>query len=58
MKFIVYKDAKNEFRWRLIARNGKIVADSSESYKRQKSCDQIILKILNTAWTIKIEHKF
>ena len=31
----VYQDASGEWRWRARARNGEIVADSSESYTRQ-----------------------
>lgn len=31
-KFDVYPDASGQFRWRLIAANGRIVADSAESY--------------------------
>lgn len=33
-KFEIYRDKAGEWRWRLIARNGKIVADSGEGYKR------------------------
>lgn len=32
LKFIVYKDDAQEFRWRLVARNGRTVADSGEGY--------------------------
>lgn len=38
MRFVIYRDKKKEFRWRLKANNGKIIADSGESYKRIKSC--------------------
>lgn len=31
-RFDVYPDASGEFRWRLKAANGRIVADSAESY--------------------------
>jgi uncharacterized protein YegP (UPF0339 family) len=31
-----YKDANNEWRWRLRHSNGEIVADSSEGYKNEK----------------------
>ena len=34
-KLEVYKDSKHEWRWRLIARNGRIVADSGEGYSRR-----------------------
>lgn len=35
MKFHIYQDAKGEWRWRLKARNGRIVADSGEGYVRK-----------------------
>lgn len=35
MKFELYKDAKGKYRWRLKARNGKVVADSAEAYNRR-----------------------
>ena len=38
MKFHVYKDRRNEYRWRLIAANGKILADSAEGYTTKQSC--------------------
>lgn len=36
-KFEPYKDKKGEFRWRQIHRNGNIIAESGESYKRMAS---------------------
>lgn len=33
MKTIIYRDARGEWRWRIVARNGRIVADSGEGYK-------------------------
>jgi len=38
MKFQVYKDTKNDWRWRLKAANGKIVADSAEGYSSKQAC--------------------
>lgn len=32
MEFQVYKDAKGYWRWRFRASNGRIIADSAESY--------------------------
>jgi uncharacterized protein YegP (UPF0339 family) len=32
MKFEVYRDKADGYRWRLLADNGKIIADSAESY--------------------------
>lgn len=38
-KFEVFKDAKGEFRWRMKAGNGEIIADSNEGYKTKSSCE-------------------
>ena len=38
MKFHVYKDTKGEWRWRLKAANGKVVADSAEGYSSKQGC--------------------
>lgn len=34
---VVYKDKAGEWRWRLKARNGKIVADSGEGYASKRN---------------------
>ena len=38
LKVEFYKDRKGEWRWRAKARNGKILADSAEGYKRRAMC--------------------
>ncbi|WP_409138904.1 YegP family protein [Pasteurella multocida] len=38
MKFETYLDACDEWRWRLRASNGKIIADSGEGYKLYFDC--------------------
>jgi uncharacterized protein YegP (UPF0339 family) len=38
MKFHVYKDTNNEWRWRLKATNGNILADSGEGYSAKADC--------------------
>lgn len=42
MTFYLYKDARNEFRWRLLAANNRIIADSGEGYINKSDCLQII----------------
>lgn len=37
-RIVVYRDRKREFRWRILHRNGRIVADSAEGYVRRASC--------------------
>lgn len=41
MFFETYVDRKKEFRWRLKAKNGKILA-SGESYKKIEARDKVI----------------
>lgn len=36
--FKVYKDTAKEWRWRIIAANGKIIGDSGEGYKNKSDC--------------------
>jgi uncharacterized protein len=36
--FLIYKDAKGEFRWRYQASNTKVIADSGEGYKNKADC--------------------
>ena len=43
MKFQVYKDNRNEWRWRLRAENGKIIATSGEGYNKQDCLNEIDL---------------
>ena len=54
MKFTIYKDIKGEFRWSLIAKNGKILGDSGEGYKRKGKCRRIIERIILNVGTAKI----
>jgi uncharacterized protein YegP (UPF0339 family) len=38
MRFTLYQDDLGEWRWRLRARNGQIVADCGEGYKTRAAC--------------------
>lgn len=37
-KFFVYQDIAGKWRWRLLAGNGRIIADSGQGYSRKKDC--------------------
>ena len=37
--FLIYKDTKGEFRWRLQASNTKTIADSGEGYRNLSDCE-------------------
>jgi uncharacterized protein YegP (UPF0339 family) len=43
--FEVYKDAKDEYRWRLKAANGKVIATPGEGYKEKADCLDAIKSI-------------
>jgi len=38
MHYVYYKDSKGEWRWRLKASNGRIIADSGEGYSTEREC--------------------
>jgi hypothetical protein len=38
MKFSIYKDRAGEYRWRLVATNGRTIADSAEGYRSKADC--------------------
>ncbi|WP_082615440.1 DUF1508 domain-containing protein [Acidovorax sp. Root267] len=35
MKFELYKDARGEWRWRLVSINGRTIADSGQGYSQK-----------------------
>lgn len=49
MKFVIYKDAAKEYRWRLVSRNGRIIANSGEGYKRKITMRKSILTVCEAA---------
>lgn len=49
MRFELYRDAKGEWRWRLRARNGEVVAESGEGYVRREDCEHGIALVRQSA---------
>lgn len=47
MKVHIYRDAKGEWRWRIKADNGDIVADSGEGYERRGDAVAMLRRIVN-----------
>ena len=55
MKFIIWQDARGEWRWTLRnLRNNKIVADSAEGYKRRASAMRMAKRI-NPAFAVVVK---
>ncbi len=40
--FKIYRDARGEWRWRLVARNGRIIAEGGEGYVRRIDCERSV----------------
>jgi len=49
MTYVFYQDQKGEWRWRLKAANGRIIADSGEGHKRVADCLEDIARVKNSA---------
>ncbi len=47
--FEVYEDAAGEWRWRLVARNGEIVADSGEGYATRQGAREAAERVQGDA---------
>jgi putative zinc finger/helix-turn-helix YgiT family protein len=57
LKFEVYRGANGEFRWRLVASNGRTIASSRESYRLKASALAGIASVKNNAPTAPVEVK-
>ena len=42
MKFKVYQDGEGDGRWRLVSKNGRIVADSAEGYQTEQNLQRAL----------------
>jgi uncharacterized protein YegP (UPF0339 family) len=56
-KFELYTDAKGEFRWRLIASNGQMIATGGEGYKEKASAKAGIESVKKNAPAAEIVEK-
>lgn len=46
MKIKIYKDRSGQWRWRMLARNGKIIADGSESYVKKTAVIRAVNRVI------------
>jgi uncharacterized protein YegP (UPF0339 family) len=53
----IYKDKAGEFRWRRVARNGRIVADSGEGYVSATNAIRAVKSRYGNEITIDIQIK-
>jgi len=55
MRFEIFKDRKGEWRWRLIARNGRIVADGAEGYASKRNALRAVKTVARGARIARID---
>jgi len=55
MTFHIYQDHKNEWRWRLKAANGKVLADSGEGYNTKQACKDGVDLVKGSATAVVVE---
>ena len=56
-KFEIFKDNKKEFRWRLKASNGLIIATSGEGYVAKADCEHGLELVKKEAAKAEVEDK-
>ena len=56
-KFELYKDAKGEYRWKLVASNGQSIASSGEGYKTKDSAMNGIESVKKNSPSAPVEEK-
>ncbi len=42
----IYPDSQDEWRWRMRAKNGRIVASGGEGFSRKQSCERSIVRVI------------
>lgn len=55
LTFEIYEDAKKEFRWRLKAGNGQVIAASGQGYKDKRDCKKGVELIMAGAAAATVE---
>ena len=53
--FELYRDRAEEWRWRLVAENGNVIADSAEGYSSKQGAKRGIESVRRTVETADIE---
>jgi len=56
MTFEVYQDKAGQFRWRLKAANGQVLADSAEGYTTMRWCLHALNAVRNGVGPARIQH--
>ena len=58
MKIQIYKDKRGEWRWRIKTKNGRVIADSAEGYKRKSGAARAAYRLCDAfgvSYTIHVD---
>ena len=55
MHFEIYRDAADEWRWRLRDQNGQVIANSGEGYSRLEECEYAIILVKQVSYSTPVE---
>lgn len=55
--FTIYQDIAGEYRWTLTAGNGRVIADSSESYRSPSETRDAVKRVQRYAITARVEEE-
>lgn len=50
----VYRDIGAQWRWKLLAANGKVIADSAEAYTRERSAANAAARLAKRMTGVKV----
>ena len=50
-RFELYKDIQGQCRWRMVARNGKVIADSAEAYASPGNVRKAVCRVIDAIST-------
>jgi uncharacterized protein YegP (UPF0339 family) len=50
----IYPDRAKQWRWQLLASNGRILADSGESYTRRRDCVRAVARVVALVRTVNL----
>lgn len=53
-RYEIYRDKRGTWRWRLVAKNQKIVADSAEGYQTRRSALRAAERVRLLAWKARV----
>lgn len=54
MTITVYRDTVGEWRWRLKARNGRVVGDSAEGYRNRGHCVRMAKRVAAGGFPVEV----